>query len=149
MDCLMIQRSRVKFLFGFALLVVGVLGIKAAQQGWFTVHPPLELNDQPVLLFFSLSDGCDCQMKVVRKAATQIAFWYPPEHLRINTIWINFDQRPDVADYYHVVRTPALVLLNSNGEVFWMRDEPHSYDKPFVMAEVEEQITALLAMEGK
>jgi len=143
------QRIRVLCLLVFVVLVLGVLGLKAARQGWFAVHLPLELNGQPALLFFTLSDGCDCQMKVIRSAATQIAFWEPSEHLRIYIIWIDFDQRPDLVDYYHVDRAPALVLLDSNGEVFWMQDDPQSDGKPFDMAEVENQITSLLAMDGE
>lgn len=143
------QRNRVLCLIVFVALVLGVLGIKAVQQRWFGIHPPLELNGQPMLLFFTLSDGCDCQMKVIRKAATQIAFWEPPAHLHINTIYIDFNQRPDLVDYYHVERAPALVLLDNNGKEFWMQDEPESDDKPFDMGEVEEQIATLLARDGK
>lgn len=143
------QRIRVLSLLVFVVLVLGILGLKVARQGWFAVHPPLELNDQPALLLFTLSEGCDCQMRVIRRAATQIAFWEPPEHLRINIIWIDFDQRPDLVDYYHVDRAPALVLLDSNEELFWMQDDPLSDGKPFDMAEVENQITSLLVMDGE
>jgi hypothetical protein len=143
------RHGRVIFLLAFAVLVLGVLGFKASQQKWFVPRPYMELNGQPALLFFTLSEGCDCQMRVIRHAATQVAFWKPVEHLKINIISIDFDERPDLARYFHVDRAPALVLLDHNGEVFWMQDEPQSDDLPFDMSAVEEQIASLLASEGR
>lgn len=140
---------RLAVLLVLVALVMGVLGVKAVREGWFTVPPLPELDDQPALLFFTLSDGCDCQMRVIRRGATQIAFWEPAEDLRINILWIDFDERPDLAEYYNVDRAPALVLLDHNGEVFWMVDEPQSDGKPFDMLEVEEQVASLLAREGR
>ena len=78
-----------------------------------------------------------------------MAFWKPVEHLQINIVSIYFDESPDLARYFHVDRAPALVLLDHNGEVFWMRDEPQSDDLPFDISEVEEQIASLLATEGR
>ena len=143
------RNIRVIFLIAFSVIVLGVLVLKASTQGWFVIHPPLELNGQPTLLFFTLSDGCDCQMKVIRKAATQIEFWEPTEQMQIAILRIDFDERPDLAECYDVHRAPALVLLDSNGKEVWMQDEPKSDDKPFDMAEVEEQITTLVAMDGR
>jgi len=136
---------RLAVLLVLVALITGVLGVKAVREGWFTVPPSLELDDQPALLFFTLSDGCDCQMRIIRRAATQIAFWEPSENLRINILWIDFDERPDLAEYYKVDRAPALVLLDRNGEVIWMVDEPQSDGMPFDMLEVEEQVALLLA----
>ena len=140
---------RIQILLGFLLVVLGVLGFKALQQGWFAARPQLELNDQPTLLFFTLSDGCDCQMRVIRKAATQVAFWEPAESLRINVMRINFDERLDLARYFEVERAPALVLVDYNGVVFWMQDEAKSDGEPFDMAEVEAQIADMLTADGR
>jgi hypothetical protein len=131
------------FLF-FVLAVVAVLGIKAVQQGWFLPRPQLALNGQPALLFFTLSDGCECQMTIIRRAATQVAFWELPEHLAINIIRIDFDLQPKIARYYDVARAPALVLVDAEGEPIWKQDVSVSDARPLDLVEAEAQISALL-----
>ncbi len=131
------------FLF-FVLAVVAVLGIKAVQQGWFLPRPQLALNGQPALLFFTLSDGCECQMTIIRRAATQVAFWELPEHLAINIIRIDFDLQPKTARYYDVARAPALVLVDAEGEPIWKQDVSVSDARPLDLVEAEAQISALL-----
>jgi len=142
-------RIRILCLLGFVFLVVGVLSLKAGQEGWFANPSPLELDSQPVLLFFTLSDGCVCQMKIIGSAASQIAFWEPPNHPDINIMWIYFDQEPEIVKYYHVERAPTIVLLDSDGEVYWMQGELQLEGQPFDMAEIEEQVESLLAREGR
>jgi hypothetical protein len=124
--------------------VVAVLGIKAVQQGWFLPRPQLALNGQPALLFFTLSDGCECQMTIIRQAATQVAFWELPEHLAINIIRIDFTLQPKVARYYDVARAPALVLVDAEGEPIWKQDVGVSDARPLDLVEAEAQIRALL-----
>lgn len=142
-------RTRIQILIGFLLVVVGVLGFKTLQKGWLAARPHLELYGQPTLLFFTLSEGCDCQMRVIRKAATQIAFWEPAVQVRIPIMRIDFDERADLVSYFEVERAPALVLVDYNGEVFWKQDEAKSDDEPFDMAEVEKQIAAMLTADGR
>jgi len=65
-----------KVLWILFLIALGLtLGLKAAQLGWFTPHPPLEMNEEPVLLFFNKSRGCECEMLVYNNAETQINTW--------------------------------------------------------------------------
>ena len=137
------SQIRVLSLLLFLIAVLGVLGFKAVHQGWFKGKPYLELNDQPALLFFTLSDGCECQMVIIRRAATQVAFWELPEHLAINILRIDFDQRPYLVRYFHVARAPALVLLDAQGQVIWKQDVGLNDQKPLDLVEAEAQITTL------
>lgn len=142
------RRVRVLILFLFVLAVLVVLGFKAVDQSWFVDRLHLELNNQPGLLFFTLSDGCPCQMVIIRRAATQVAFWELPEHLAINIIRIDFDQQPEIARYYDVARAPALVLLDAQGQVVWKQDIGLNDEKPLDLITAQEQIEALL-LEGE
>ena len=137
------SRLRILTFLVFLLVVGAVLGIKGDQQGWFLPRPQLALNGQPALLFFSLSDGCECQMTIIRRAATQVAFWELPEHLAINIIRIELDLQPKVARYYDVARAPALVLVDAEGELLWKQDVGVSDTKPLNLVEAEAQISAL------
>ena len=138
------SRLRILIFLVFVLAVAAVLGIKAVQQGWLLPRPQLALNGQPALLFFTLSDGCDCQMTIIRRAATQVAFWELPDHLAINIIRIDFDLQPKVALYYDVARAPALVLVDAQGKPIWKQDVGVSDAKPLDLDEAEAQIRALL-----
>lgn len=138
------SRLRILIFLVFILAVGAVLGIKGVQQGWFLPRPQLALNDQPALLFFTLSDGCECQMTIVRRAATQLAFWELPDQLLINIIRLDFDLQPKIARYYDVARAPALVLVDAEGELIWKQDVAVSDAKPLDLAEAEIQIRALI-----
>ncbi len=137
------SRLRILIFLFFLLAVVAVLGIKAVQQGWLLPRPQLALNDQPALLFFTLSDGCDCQMTLIRRAATQVAFWELPDNLAINIIRIDFALQPKIARYYDVARAPALVLVDAEGDLVWKQDVGVSDAKPLDLVEAEAQISAL------
>jgi len=130
-------------LVGFVILMLGVLGIKAADRGWFAIHPPLELNGQPALLFFTLSEGCDCQMLLVHNAEAQLAEWNLPTDLGLNVIRVDFTRRPDLAKQYGVVRAPALVLLGTAGQVTWKQDVGLSDATPLNLEQVGVQVDAL------
>jgi hypothetical protein len=138
------SRLRILIFLFFILAVGAVLGIKAVQQGWFLPRPQLALNDQPALLFFTLSDGCECQMTIIRRAATQVAFWELPDHLAINIIRIEYDLQPKIARYYDVARAPALVLVDAEGDLIWMQDVGLSDAMPLDLVEAEAQINALI-----
>jgi len=137
------SRLRILIFLFFVLAVVAVVGIKAVQQGWFLPRPQLALNGQPALLFFTLSDGCECQMTIIRRAATQIAFWELPDHLAINIIRIDFDLQSKIARYYDVARAPALVLVDAEGQPIWKQDVGVSDARPLDLVEAEAQISAL------
>ena len=127
-----------------AALFLGPMVLKAVQEGWFAPSPPLELNSQPALVFFTLSRGCDCQMMVVQSADAQLAAWALPVDLGLNVIRVDFDRRPDLARQYGVARAPALVLLDSQGQVVWKQDVGLSDELPLDLEQAEVQIEALV-----
>jgi hypothetical protein len=126
-----------------AALFLGPMVLKAVQEGWFAPSPPLELNSQPALIFFTLSRGCDCQMMVVQSADAQLAAWALPVDLGLNVIRVDFDRRPDLARQYGVARAPALVLLDSQGQVVWKQDVGLSDEAPLDLNQVERQLETL------
>jgi len=125
-------------------LFLGPLALKAVQEGWFAPHPPLELNGQPALVFFTLSHGCECQMMVVQSAEAQLAAWVLPADWELNVIRVDFDRRPDLARQYGVARPPALVLLDGSGQVVWKQDVGLSDELPLDLEQAEVQIEALV-----
>ena len=124
--------------------IIGVvLGIKAVSRGWFSQRQPLVLNGQPALLFFTISRGCDCQMMVVHNAEAQLAAWQLPANLGLNVIRLDFNRRPDLAKQYGVARAPALVLLDTAGQVAWKQDEGLSDEQPLDLATCQAKIELL------
>jgi hypothetical protein len=111
-------------------LFLGPLVLKAVQEGWFEPRLPLELNNQPALVFFTLSRGCECQMTVVAHAEAQLAAWEFPVQRPFRVIRVDFNRRPDLAQQYGVARAPALVLLDDSGQVVWKQDVGLSDDAP-------------------
>lgn len=123
----------------FLVSLTLTLGLKAAQLGWFTPHPPLELDGQPALLFFNKARGCECELFVYHHANAQIDVWNVP----VRVIHIDMDHRPDLAQQYTVFRAPTLVLVNAEGQVVWKQDEGLSDESPLDLNQAERQIEAL------
>lgn len=122
------------------LTVLGLtLGWKAVDEGWFSTRESLPLNGQPALVFFTLSQGCDCQMTVVRAAEAQLAGWDSPLPL----LRVDFDRRRDLAKQFGVARAPSLVLVNAEGQVVWRQDEGLSDESPLDLNQAERQVEAL------
>jgi hypothetical protein len=115
------------------------LGWKAVNEGWFAAREPLPLNGRPALVFFTLSKGCECQMVVVEAAEAQLAGWDSPLPL----LRVDFDRRPDLAGQFKIVRAPALVLVNAEGQVAWKQDEGLSDESPLDLNQAERQVEAL------
>jgi hypothetical protein len=126
-----------------AALFLGPMVLKAVQEGWFAPSPPLELNSQPALVFFTLSRGCECQMTVVQSAEAQLAAWELPADLGLNVIRVDINRRPDLARQYGVARAPGLVLLDSQGQVVWKQDVGLSDEAPLDLNQVERQLETL------
>ena len=112
-------------------------------MGWFAHRQPLVLNGQPALLFFTISRGCDCQMMVVHNAEAQLTAWQLPANLGLNVIRLDFNRRPDLAKQYGVARAPALVLLDTAGQVAWKQDEGLSDEQPLDLATCQAKIELL------
>jgi hypothetical protein len=114
-------------------------GLKATQLGWFNSRPPLELEGRPALLFFNKARGCECELFVYNNANAQIDGWNAP----VRVIRIDLDRRPDLAQEYGVIRAPALILLDAEGQVIWKQDESLSDEAPLNLKKVKVQVEAL------
>jgi hypothetical protein len=119
----------------FAALFL-TLGLKAVQLGWFTPHPPLELDGKPALLFFNKSRGCECELFIYNNAESQMDEWDAP----VQVIRIDLDLRPDLARQYDAIRAPALVLLDAEGQVVWRQDEGLSDASPLDLEQAKNQV---------
>ena len=112
-------------------------------MGWFAHRQLLNLNGQPALVFFTLGRGCECQMTVIASAEAQIAAWDVPGEAGLPVLRVDFSRRPDLAQQYGVARAPALVLLDSHGQVIWKQDVGLSDEAPLDLAAAEAQIPHL------
>ena len=135
--------SRWRALLVVAGLFVGVLALKAVQDGWFAARTPLEMDGQPALVFFTLDRGCECQMQVVRSAEAQLADWKFPLAVGVDVIHMDSNRRPDLAQQLEVARAPALVLLDAWGNVVWKQDVGLSDEAPLDLATAETRIREL------
>lgn len=130
--------SRWRVLLVVAGLAVGTLALKAVQDGWFEARPPLAPGGKSALIFFMLTHGCPCQMQVVDRAEAQLASWEAPSTLGVEVIHVDFNQRRELAESYGVARAPALVLLDSEGEVVWKQDVGLSDEAPLDLVRAEQ-----------
>ena len=111
------DRKRAAALIMFGALVMAVIAIKSFNDGWFEPRPPLPLDGKPALILFMLGRGCECQMSVVHSAEAQLAAWIVPDETDVPMLRVDFSRQPDLAQQYGVARAPALVLLDSHGQV--------------------------------
>lgn len=139
----LVERRRIAILFLFVAVVLAVLAIKSFNEGWFELQTPLALNGQPALVFFTLGQGCECEMLVIRNAEAQLATWPLLAQEIIPFFRVDFNRRPDLAKQYNVARAPALVLLDTQGQVVWKQDLSLSDETPLDLAEAERKIRAI------
>jgi hypothetical protein len=130
-------------LFVLGCGILGVLSIKGMQRGWFEDHPPLDLKDQPALLFFNNDDGCECVLYVYQNADAQIRAWTEAERSAIELHRIHLDDRIDLAKQFRVIRAPTLILIDAGGEVILRQDDVVSDDEPFDLDRFEEAIASI------
>jgi hypothetical protein len=52
-----------------------LIGVKVGRPLLTPAGPPLELNNQPALLFFNNNEGCECVLPFYAKADAVIAAW--------------------------------------------------------------------------
>ena len=143
------DRRRMGMLFLLGVVVMAVLAIKSFNDGWFEPQTPLALNGQPALVFFTLGRGCECQMVVMRSAEAQMAAWPVMIDGVMPVLRVDFSRRPDLANQYDVARAPALVLLDSLGQVVWKQDVGLSDDAPLDLVQAQNQVETLLLSETK
>lgn len=131
--------SRKVFWIFFLTALTVTLGLKVVQTGWFAPRPPLELDGNPVLLFFNKARGCECELLVYNNAQAQMDVWQAP----VRIISIDSDRRPDLARQYKVLRAPTLILLDAEGQTVWKQVESLSDEAPLDLYQAERQIEAL------
>ncbi len=115
------------------------LGLKAAQSGWFTFRESLVLNGKPTLVFFTLAQGCECQMLVVHAAEAQLTNWQASIQLQR----VDFERGSDLVEQFGIARAPALVLLDPGGKVVWKQDKGLSDESPLDLEQARIQVEAL------
>ena len=127
---------------GFLGIVLVILGVKFAASAWQSLLP-LEIEDQPALLYFTLEESCECMQELLEMADLQIKDW--PETARggVEIVRIDFDVREDLASQYRVFRLPCLVLVDQSGEIVFRQDYPLVEGGPFNLSEFEEKIRQL------
>lgn len=122
------------------IAVLGILIFKAINEGWFIPREPLDLSCEPTLLFFNRSKGCDCVLVVYDAAEKQIASWPEAANSGIKIIHIDLDRRPDLGKQFNIIRAPALVLVDSEGQPLYNQTELVSDTSPLNLIEFEKAI---------
>lgn len=112
------------------LFTAGIIFYKALDVGWWMPREPLDLSNAPVLLFFNRHKGCECEMVVYTAAENQIAEWTEADRHDISVIRIDLDQRPDLRKQFNIIRVPALLLVDPEGNVLFGQRESISDTAP-------------------
>lgn len=123
----------------FVLLVVGVLAVKAGQEGWFVPEPAF-LPNQPVLLLFNRYRGCECALDVYEAAEWQVSGWPEEARLSVPVLVINLDRQKELGERYKVHRAPTLILLDAAGNVVYRQNEVVTDDLPLDLETFEQKI---------
>lgn len=131
----------------FALLgaIVVLLGVKVGRPLLTPAGPPIELNNQPALLFFNNDEGCECVLPLYARADSAIAAWMAAQRSQVPVQRILLYQRPDLQRRYKVERAPMLVLLDAKGQIVWREWGVASNPTVFNLERVEEKIRLLTA----
>lgn len=106
-----------------ASIFLALLGYKSYDDGWFLPRVPLNLDDQPAVIFFNRHKGCACAVVVYDAAAHQIATWPEAQRYGVRLIQIDLDCRPDLGTQFGITRAPTLVLIDHAGEIIYQQHE--------------------------
>lgn len=134
-------------LAGVMLLTLIVLAIKATTEGWFSAREALNLPAEPLLLFFNRSKGCECELAVYQAADAQIQAWSPEERQRLQIIRIDLDRRRDLGRQFNLIRAPALLLIDENGEIIFGQTESVSDTAPLDLKAFSSKIKEISSHE--
>ena len=133
---------------GFTGAVLLVLGLKAHQLGWLQPKDPLELHGQPaVLVFVKYRYVCECEAFVNGNARSQVANWPPEARGDLTLHLLDIEQRTDLAKHYAVIRAPAMLLVDADGEIVWRQDGVTSFTSdglPLDLDGIKAQIAILI-----
>jgi hypothetical protein len=122
------------------LVVFGILFVKALSEGQFSPREPLDLSNEPTLLFFNRSKGCECVLVVYQAADRQITAWPKEDYSGANLIQIDLDHRPDLGRQFNITRVPAMLLVDSSGKIIYQQTEAVSDKSPLVLVKFEQAI---------
>lgn len=99
--------------------IAGVIIYKASVEGWLMPREPLDLSCAPVLLFFNRYKGCACEMAVYRAAENQMDEWSAEAHHDIPIFRFDLNRRQDLGKQFNIVRAPALLLVDKEGNILY------------------------------
>jgi len=133
-------RPRLVILISIFSLVMTMLAIKGFTEGWFEPRYPLDIKQQPAILFFNRHKGCDCALVVYQAAANQVQDWSEEDRQGVQLIPIDLDQRPDLGAQFGVIRAPSLLLVDRNGEIKYRQDEVVTDAEPLNLSMIEGKI---------
>jgi hypothetical protein len=136
------QKAILLGLIGLVLIVLGVKYMPVFAMAAAGQQRPAGISDGPVLLFFNLDDPCECMVEMTQSAEQQMADW--PEERRggIAVMRLPMGQRKDIEAIYEVSLSPALVLIDAQGQVA-LRLYPMNEGEPFALEEMEAAIAEL------
>ncbi len=141
-------RVRLLIWISFTAAVLLVLGLKVHQLGWLQPKASLELNSQPaVLVFVKYRYVCECEAFVNGNARAQVANWPAEERANLPLYLLDIEQRSELTRRYDVIRTPAMLLLDSDSEVIWRQDgvtQSTNNGLPLDLEQITDHITRLL-----
>ncbi len=129
--------------------VLALLALKAVQLGWLAARPPLELPDQPVVLFFNNRRGCKCVLAIYRQADAEIDAWSQAAGVGLPLYRIDLERRPDLGRQFSIRRAPTLLLLDGQGNEVWRQEEVLSDTHVFDLKQAEAEIGAMLGEAAK
>jgi hypothetical protein len=122
------------------VLAFSVLAMKAVLEGWFAPHFTLDLHQQPAVLFFNRTKGCDCAKQVYQAAARQMQDWPEANRLGVQVIEINLDRWPEAGEQFAIVRAPTLLLLDAAGNSVYRQEEVVTDLAPLNLPALEHKI---------
>ena len=135
-----LHKPRVWLLLAGAIFLL--LSYKEARPLLLPGGPPLDLNNQPTLLFFNNEEGCECVIELYQKADAVLADWPVENRAHIAVHRIVLDERPDLQRSYDIQRAPMLLLLDAHGQEVWREWGVASNPNVFDLAAIEAQIRA-------
>jgi hypothetical protein len=135
-----IHKPRIWLLLAGAIFLL--ISYKEVRPLLLPSGPPLDLNNQPALLFFNNEEGCECVIELYQKADAVMAAWPVENRAGIPVQRIILDERPDLQRQYEIQRAPMLLLLDTHGQEIWREWGVASNPNVFDLAAMEAQVRA-------
>ncbi len=86
-------------------------------------------------------------MVVSNNANDQVASWSEEARQDIPVFKIDIERRPDLSEQYDVNRVPALLLLDSQGQLMWKQDYSINENLPLDLIQFELEIQLLVMQQ--